>query len=294
MIEERHIAEVVATDDPDKRGRIRIKCAGILGDEESDLPMWIEPLMTWGFFLVPDIGEIVEVVIDSCGEQDESYGQTSIENPGPKWRGMRYYQKEDGDDGKRAVPSDFTSKNYGKRRGFKTPAGHVLIFDDTSGDEAVTLSCTSGPALLRKQAFVSMDSKGSIVLSNATGTTIYMNAGDGQFAIMDQFGNTYASDSAGVKIVSKQGYFLEMKDGVVQLVCGANVVVQANNVSVKAASVDIGDGADSFMVRGVDLVTWLSTHTHTVLALPGPAAQATTPPVAPPPANVLSTIAKVK
>jgi len=295
MIQERHTAEVVATDDPEKRGRIRIKCSGILGDEETDLSTWIEPLLTWGFFLVPDIGEIVEVVIDTCSDQDEIFGQTSITNPNPQWLGARYYQGEADAEGRRTVPEEFTSKNYGKRRGFKTPAGHVLIFDDTQDSEELTLACSSGPAAARKQAFVSMDAKGSIVLSNATGTTIYMNAADGQLAIIDQHGNTYASDSAGMKIVSKQGYFLEMKEGVVQLVCGGNVVVQANNASIKAAAVDLGNGADQFTIRGVDLMTWLNTHTHTTpLVMAGPANIVTSPPVSPAPPTVLSTTTKVK
>lgn len=289
MIEETFSAEVVANDDPEKRGRIRVKCTGILGDEESDLPMWIEPCLDWGFFLVPDVGEIVQIVAVTCGEQDEIFGQASIGELDPKWYGQRFYQKDDDPSkGRRKVPDDFTSKNYGKRRGFKTPAGHLLIFDDTAGAEEVTLSCSSGKDPTRKQAFVSMDAKGSIVLSNTKGSTIYMNANEGQLSIIDQHGNTYASDTNGLKLISKHGYFIEMKDGAVQIVAGGNVVVQANNASIKAATVDVVDGADSFMIRGTEFSTWASTHTHP------DAMGGTGPPVQPIPANAISTQAKVK
>lgn len=296
MIEERHEATVVSTDDPEKRGRIRVSCSGILGDAESDLPMWVEPTLDWGFFAIPEVGEIVEIVVDASNTQDEMFEQTSIENLNPRWYGARFYQKTT--DGAAPVPEIFTSKNYGKRRGLRTPAGHVLVFDDTSGQEEITLSAsTPDPAdssgKTKKQAFVSMNSDGSIVLSNTKGSTIYLNAKDGQLSIIDQFGNTYASDEDGLKLVSKHGYFFEMKEGTVQLVAGANVVIQANNCSLKAASVDIVDGADSFMVRGTDLMTWLNSHTHNYNPGPGAPVPSLTPTV-PAPGTILSTAAKVK
>lgn len=175
MIQERHAAKVVSTDDPEKRGRVRVACSGVLGDEESDLPMWVEPLLPWGFFLVPDVGETVEIVIDTCGEQDEVFGQTSMENPDPKWLAARYYQKDENEEGDRKVPADFTSKNYGKRRGFKTPAGHVLIFDDTSGDELVSLTCAYGPKASRKTTVLSMDKAGTVTISTEGTVSVQAN-----------------------------------------------------------------------------------------------------------------------
>jgi hypothetical protein len=116
-----------------------------MGDEITALPVWCEPVHDWGVFTVPDVGETVEVEIAEADPLDEAYGQASLEDHVPRWRGKRYHtdaELEDDADG--SVPSpihnDFVAEGYGKRRGFSTPWGHVLLFDDTEGAPRVYLT----------------------------------------------------------------------------------------------------------------------------------------------------------
>lgn len=142
MRKETHPAIVTANNDDQKRGRIRVACAELLGDLDADLPMWVEPIPDWGWFYVPDVGETVEIeVISGNAELDESFGQASIDALDVKWRGARFYGDQQGD-GQQPTPvhPGFTGDTYGKRRGFATPFGHTFIFDDTDGSQTIILS----------------------------------------------------------------------------------------------------------------------------------------------------------
>lgn len=141
LVVEYYPARVTANDDPDKRGRVRVSCVGLLGDDEADLPMWVEPALDWGWFYVPDVGEIIEVSAVTGSAQDESIGQMSLDNLDIKWHGARFYNSDA--DTPTPINDAFTSSNYGKRRGFATPFGHYLVFDDTEDSPEITLTWTS-------------------------------------------------------------------------------------------------------------------------------------------------------
>ncbi len=138
LVVEYYPARVTANDDPDQRGRVRIACVGLLGDAETDLPMWVEPALDWGWFCVPDVGEIIEVSCITGSAQDESRGQMSLDNLDIRWHGARFYNEDE--DVPTPVNPIFTETHYGKRRGFATPFGHFLMFDDTEDEPQITLS----------------------------------------------------------------------------------------------------------------------------------------------------------
>jgi hypothetical protein len=162
-------AKVTFNQDPEKRGVIRVACVGLMGDEDTEVPVDIEPVYDWGWFYVPDIGEVVEIECTEGSDEDEQHGQMSIDNCDLKWRCARHYGNNEGDT-PTPINSAFTSKNYGKRRGFATPAGHVFMFDDTEGAEEITLSWKKGLALL------TFDMTGSVKLQNLAGATFVMDA----------------------------------------------------------------------------------------------------------------------
>lgn len=141
LVVEYYPARVTANDDPDQRGRVRIACVGLLGDDETDLPMWVEPALDWGWFYVPDVSEIIEIVCVTGSAQDESRGQMSLDNLDVKWHGARFYNTDS--DAPTPVNAVFTDTHYGKRRGFATPFGHFLMFDDTEDEPQITLSWVS-------------------------------------------------------------------------------------------------------------------------------------------------------
>lgn len=130
---ERHVAVVAANIDPETRGRIQVRSLSLLGSDDVVLHEWIEPCFDWGWFYVPDIGEQVEIEVVSGSDKDEIPGQAFLEAPDFRWRGKRFYSTS------QPVPDDF-KVNYGKRRGFATPGGHIFIFDDTPGQESITLT----------------------------------------------------------------------------------------------------------------------------------------------------------
>ena len=287
MISETYDATVMAidADEPNPRGRIKVACVGLLGDEDATLPMWVEPAFDWGWFYVPDVGEIVEVEVVTSTEQDEQFGQASIDNLDIRWRGKRNYTDEEveGENEARPVPEDFKT-NYGKRRGFATPNGHIIYFDDTEGKQKIQITWKQGDDF----QFIAFDETGSIVMSNKKGGFIHLDAENGATTIVDENGNTISSNDKGIKLVDIFKNYIEMKDGVIQIVSQANIVATGADFSAKTGSVNLGDGAFEPAVLGNLLMAYLVGHVH-----PAPGSPPT--PGTPLPINlILSLATKVK
>jgi hypothetical protein len=146
-ITERYEAVVTNNEDDEQRGRVKVHCAGLIpwpdGEDPVELPMWVEPIHDWGWFYVPDVGEVIEIEVIVANDSEESFGQASLENLNPRWRGKRFISEseiedEDKDGVPRVVHSEFKT-NYAKRRGFSTPWGHVIWIDDTEDSPQITL-----------------------------------------------------------------------------------------------------------------------------------------------------------
>lgn len=196
-ISETYPAVVTSNEDPEFRGRIRVACAALMGDEESELPHWVEPIFNWGWFYIPDVGELIEIEVTTSSDEDESFEQFSIDNLSPRWRGDRFYGNEEGESPS-PIPNDF-STNYGKRRGFATPGGHILIFDDTDGKRSVSLTWTNESG---DQSLMTFDNDGSFKVSTHTGHVLFMDAAAGELSITDSNGNKINCNSTGVSIES--------------------------------------------------------------------------------------------
>jgi hypothetical protein len=293
---ERYLARVVANNDEAKRGRIRVVCSDFTGDPDKQLPIWIEPAYDWGWFVVPDVDELVEIEVLEQQDTDDVPGQSSVINPVIKWRQKREYHSEEIKDGleKDAILSptpvheDFTATNYGKRRGFATPNGHVLMFDDTDGGQQINLTWHALEGDEDKYSFLSFDPTGSIILGNKTGSLIYMNAEAGEVSIIDEHGNLISSNADGMKMIDKTGNVVELKDQLVQVLGQGSVVINCKTAQLKAGAVELGDAADTPVVRGDDWKAWAEAHTHpTGVGPSGPP----TEPILP---TVLSTVVKTK
>jgi len=275
-LSEKFIAKVVDNQDPEQRGRIKVICPDFLGSDETPISSWIEPVHHWGWFTIPDVDEMVEIEIVMASTTDEHRGQSRIWDPDIRWRGRRFWGEiDEGDEATRPaprpIPEDFKT-NYGKRRGLITPAGHVLLFDDTEGDESVRLSWAqpTGEDSV-DYAFVAFDKDGSIVLANKKGSTIYMDAKNGAVSIIDEHGNTHSTDAEGTKVIDKFGNMITMADGVINILSQGGVNISAaNNVDVTcdkaninaASEVNLGDGADTPVLRGNDTKSEYDAHIH--------------------------------
>lgn len=264
-VTERFLARVVANDDENHRGRIKVICPDLTGDPDTVLPNWIEGAFDWGWFVIPDVDEVVEIEVVTSTEMDETVGQSTIYNPEIRWRQKREYHAGEDEGGVATgtpIHEDFTSSNYGKRRGFATPNGHILLFDDTEAGERINLTWHALEGEEDKYSYISFDPTGSILLGNKNGSLIHLDAANGSLTIIDENGNLYSSDSKGLKLVDKNGNVIELKGGAVQVLAPGSVVINCKTAQMKAGAVELGDGADTPVVRGDDWKTWAENHTH--------------------------------
>lgn len=250
MIFEVYDATVVANNDEEKKGRVKVTCVGLLGDEKTALPMWVPPRFDWGWFSVPDVGEIIQIETNSNSETDEVPGQSSIDGLDIHYRGKRSYTKADTEENieVREINENFIGDTYPKRRGFATPTGHIIFFDDTEGEEEIKISWT--------------------------------DSSDPQTLVIDK---------DGIIITDKFQNIIQLKDGEIKITSNDNIVVTGKDFSAITDTVNLVDGADNWIVRGDDLITWLNSHQHPTGM--GPSGPPAIPAI---PTDFLSSKAKVK
>lgn len=111
------------TDDPAKAGRIQCRFTELDGQV---LPEWIEPVDMSGWFWIPEKNDVVEVLIPCDNSDFVEFAHTM------SYKGKLRLEKE-------TYPSEF-KQNYGKRKGFKTSTGMMLLVDETKGQEQFTIT----------------------------------------------------------------------------------------------------------------------------------------------------------
>ena len=206
--DETYTGTVTSVDDPEKRGRVRVTCYALLGDETMELPTWVESNVPMGWFLIPEVGRQVTISISSGSSTDLFAGQSSINSAAPRWTGVVYSTGE----GDSPVANEFVTTNYGKRRGFKTPRGHVFLFDDTQGEEQVTISWSGGTKAEPKTSLLSLNGEGSFVAQDAQGSVFYMNGGNGETSIVNQSGAYMILSGDGISLVDSHSNGIVMND----------------------------------------------------------------------------------
>jgi hypothetical protein len=158
---EKHWGVVTDNRDPERRGRLTIECPTVA---DGDVLEWVDPTFHFvdsaheaGSFWVPNVDSMVEVEIEA---EDDSEA-TSLE---PKWMCSVY---PDG-----SIPEEFL-QNYPERRGWKTRHGHLLYFDDTSGDQTFLYRHPSGTEIF-------VNNSGRIELKPAAGESVFVGDGADQ------------------------------------------------------------------------------------------------------------------
>jgi hypothetical protein len=138
----------------------------------------------------------------------------------------------------------------------RTACGHELEFDDTAGDESVTLRHKDG-------AFITLDNKGSITLANKNGTFLYLNAGEGELSFADEAGNNVRLGQSNVTLTNSEGTVLD--------IAGAAVQVIAKHVALRSDSISLGEGAMEPAILGRSFAAIFDAHIHpTALGPSGP------------------------
>lgn len=136
------LAEVVSVDDPNKLGYLQLRLTTQSADALTQWAPVARPLASGGFGLwfQPKVGDMVIVAFEQ-GQVERPYVLGAI----------------------------FTGDNTPpttepKQRFLQTEAGHKLIFDDTSGSEAITIEDASGNLIRMEKSGITIESKASLTL----------------------------------------------------------------------------------------------------------------------------------
>lgn len=214
-MKERHFAEVTRFEDPDEgsklRGAIFFKSETIGGDVEYPIPA--EPCFIFagprrGFFVVPEPGDVVEIEID-----------TDVGTPNPVWLCMVYSEEDE-------LPREFIT-NYGKRMGFVSKSGHLLIMDDIDGAERMFFEHKFGSKLdflangnisLKAREITKRDEEDETAdVEAAEFQEILLDFENKLIKIHDHHGNIINVNSQGIKLTEKDGGILNLSGGKVAL-----------------------------------------------------------------------------
>jgi uncharacterized protein involved in type VI secretion and phage assembly len=144
---------VVDDDDPAKLGRLKVNVPTVWRGAD---PIWARPCFPPGHFFTPPVGAHVWVEFEGG---DPGY---------PLWVGVWFAQDE--------VPAEAALRPPTSRV-IQTPSGHTVEFADEDGKERVLVRH-------RADAFLSIDENGSVVIGNATGSLVYLNAQDAEVAVV--------------------------------------------------------------------------------------------------------------
>lgn len=241
--------------DPDKLARLKVLVPAILGDQSTD---WALPCLPCGgaadrgFVCVPDVGAQVWVEFEG-GDLRR-----------PIWTGTFWQQAAD-------VPAEFADQ--ATTRLWKTTAGHLLLFEDKSGDEHLQLKHAGG-------ANLDIDADGSVALTDAGGARVLLDAQNNQIVVEDANGNTLTLSSSGTTVEDAAGNRVEL--------AAAGVTVKGTKIVLDGQQVLLGGEGGEPVIKGQSFLTLFATHIHTCGAPGSPS----TPPI---PQGEMSTLSfKVK
>jgi uncharacterized protein involved in type VI secretion and phage assembly len=239
---------VVDDKDPQKQGRLQVEVPSVW---RGPKPRWARPCFPPGQFFTPPVGAKVWVEFEAG---DPHY---------PLWVGIWWAQQE--------VPEK-AALDEPTTRMITTPSGHTVQFDDKDGEEAITVHH-------KADGFLSIDAKGSVVVGNASGSIIYLNADDGEVSVISEQGHRITLTGDGLALTHNDGSFVDVRGDNVTVSGSSKVQVMANNVSITGGGVSLGSGSPQFgVVLGSPAFELFLNHTHP--SAMGPTGTPLPPPVA--------------
>jgi hypothetical protein len=242
-------AFVADNKDPETRGRCKLLIPTVLADANSD---WAIPCFAYGggagfgIAMVPPVGS---QVIAEFLEGDPS---------APMWTGAFWRTSSE-------PPAEFTGGNEPTAKVFKTESGHVLIFEDKSGSEKVTLQSQA-------QAVLEMDSNGSFSATDKNGAKVLLDAGAGEIHVEDSNGNSMVMSSSGVTIKDAAGNEVATSS--------SGINVKGATITIDGQSVAVGGSGGEPLLKGQTFLSLFNTHTHNCTA-PGSPSGPPVPPLTP-------------
>lgn len=295
-------AFVLDNKDPEERGRIKLACPEVGHHEKKGIDVWVDSALDLtgdrvGWFNPPLVGALVRCSFD-CGDPSR---------PKAYWGG--WFTKPAGTSPR---PTEFAYASDGtpQKRGFRSRAGHVLMFNDEAGKEQVLLmwhqiasgdAAASDPQKVAQDAasgdlisILSFDADGTIQLKNSDGALIALDVTNHGVLIQDASGNLICANDDGITMIDNtqgSGSVIALNGkGDINLIASKNINLNAPNVNLKAGGVFLGDSSNFSGVKWEILQAWLIAHNHNSAAPGSP----TSPPLVPPPGNIKSDAVKLK
>jgi uncharacterized protein involved in type VI secretion and phage assembly len=229
--------------DPEQRGRLKLRIPSVLGKAISGWALPCLPfggLQNQGWFMIPEVDAQVWV----------EFEEGNIDCP--IWTGV-FWQKDV------SIPKE-AAKEEPTTRVIRTPSGHVLQFDDAEGKEQFRLH---HPA----NAEMTIDSQGTVALTDAQGSKLTLDAAAKQVIIQDANGNTITMDAKGTIVEDVQGNKIEM--------AAAGITVKGQQIVIEGSQVAVGGQGGEPLIKGSSFLALFATHMHTCTALGLP----TSPPI---------------
>lgn len=253
-------AQVTRNDDPEGQARVRVKVPALAMPDDAAVPHWAYPMVSGypvgegkGDYKVPDVGDYVFVMFE-----------------GGKVHSPLYYPG--GWFARGEKPDEFETPDD---RGFKTSSGHVFRTRDAGGDESLLVRHKGGTQ-------VEVNSAGAVLMETQAGDKLELDT-QGDALFKHASGSQILMDLTGLKVEAKNaaGATITLDGPNATVESAAQVTLKCTRLVLNgAASVELGGGAISPLIKGDTFVAWLGTfvawaaaHVHVPL----------TPPIAPPP-----------
>ena len=195
----------------------------------ADLQVWARPCFPYGHFFVPPVGAKVWVEFEAG---DPQY---------PIWTGA-WYPAADTPEESRVTPPD--------NRVIQTASGHTIELDDTSGSPRITIRH-------KDNSFLAIDDKGSVVIANKNGSTLYLNADAGEASLFSEHGHVLALKSTGIAMTNSDGTCLDLTGDTVRITA-AKIILDGGKVSLGTGAAEGTLLAKQFQI----LWTQFQLHTH--------------------------------
>lgn len=191
--------------DDQKLGRLTVSVPSIYDADETVVA---RPALPYGFFFVPENGAKVWVEFEG--------GDTGL----PIWSGVQYVAGEWASEGAISPP---------QKRVLKTAAGHVVVFDDKSGEEGIDVKdgVNNHEIKLDGNGILVNDGKNNHVLKlNASGIAVTDGVNQNQLTL----------DSSGVTIKVPSGAQIQLTAAGVTVDAGAGLVTVKGSMIMLSSS----------------------------------------------------------
>lgn len=241
--------------DPEKRGRIKVILPQF--DPKKKIDVWIDPAggsigQSRGVFNPPELNDCVWVRFDR-GKPDAILSYSGS-----------FPVKED-------VPPELMPGSDGTpyRRGFVSRMGHAVVFDDTPGQEAITLlwhEAVPGDSAFNDPGKAADRSKGEhhivrfdksgILLRSLDGAIFQMDAANHQMKLFAPRTKNGSADQivlgdGGIRIIDHTGSVsLFINDGQMSVTANKGIVFQTPDVTLESTGTNLSSGPREPVIMG--------------------------------------------